>query len=370
MSNTASNAADDRPLVRLGGPEDIVAAIPYLLGFHPRESIVAVGLRGRRRRVCLAIRLDLPGPELERDVADLLSAHLRHAGAKAAILLIVTEKEPAAAISGAGSGSGSENPVPERAPAELPRQGLVDAVRAALDLAQIRVQDLLCVRSERWWSYLCAQPGCCPPEGNPVRGGGVTALAAATAVEGRAVLPDRDALARTLAPVESPPSRARRQLFDGAARDHRDQTAAIGTDQARRFFVAAITAAVEARADRAEPLADTEAARFAVALTDVESRDACMRWLNAPLADAAEGLWLELLRSAVPPYAAAPATLVALHAYARGDGAFARICADRALGDDPGYSMAHLIHESLDRGLGPVEIRELASCLKPSCADT
>ncbi len=71
----------------------------------------------------------------------------------------------------------------------------------------------------------------------------------------------------------------------------------------------------------------------------------------------------------MPPYTAGPATLLALHAYARGDGTFARICAERALADDPAYPMAALVGEALDRGLPPAAIRELAACLEPTEGD-
>ena len=34
--------------LRLTGPADLLVAVPYLLGFHPRESPVLVVLAGRR----------------------------------------------------------------------------------------------------------------------------------------------------------------------------------------------------------------------------------------------------------------------------------------------------------------------------------
>lgn len=358
MPNTASNpTAAGRPLVRLGGPEDMVAAIPYLLGFHPRESVVAVGLRGRRRRVCLAIRLDLPPPPGERDAADLIAAHLRNARASQAVLVVITEDTPAGA------------PAPGPGP-RLPREALISTLRGALTGARIDIHDALCIRSGRWWSYTCADPACCPPEGLPVPAGSVTALAAATAADGVVVLPDREALEQTVAPAEPRPSPRRRRLFDAAAAAHRDEVAAVGAGAAKAAVVEELAALIERRAERSEPLPLEQAARIAAALTDLDTRDACIRWLTAPLADIAEGLWRELVRTAPPTYVAAPATLLALHAYARGDGAFARICANRALADDPTCAMARLVHVSLDRGLGPSQIRELAGRLKGRCADT
>ena len=47
--------------IRLGGPSDILAVLPYQLGFHPRESLVVVSLHGTR--MGLVQRIDLPPPE-------------------------------------------------------------------------------------------------------------------------------------------------------------------------------------------------------------------------------------------------------------------------------------------------------------------
>ena len=41
-------------------PADMVAAVPYLLGFHPADSVVVVAVRGRR--VVFAARGDLSAP--------------------------------------------------------------------------------------------------------------------------------------------------------------------------------------------------------------------------------------------------------------------------------------------------------------------
>jgi hypothetical protein len=88
-----------------------------------------------------------------------------------------------------------------------------------------------------------------------------------------------------------------------------------------------------------------------------------MYWIGGELAGAAEGLWLELVRRGVPPYAAAPAALLGLYAYGRGDGAFAGLCADRALASDPGYVLAGLIQEALDFGIAPEDITRIAAAL-------
>src|SRR5262245_30004287 len=46
------------PRVTLRTPTDVLAAVPYLLGFHPGESVVIIGLHGAR--LAFNVRADLP----------------------------------------------------------------------------------------------------------------------------------------------------------------------------------------------------------------------------------------------------------------------------------------------------------------------
>ena len=49
--------------LNLASPGELIAAIPFLLGFHPRRSVVLMALR--QRRLSLTQRLDLPDPGQE-----------------------------------------------------------------------------------------------------------------------------------------------------------------------------------------------------------------------------------------------------------------------------------------------------------------
>lgn len=332
--------------VRLDGPAGLAAALPLLVGFQPRESVVVIGVTGRRDRVRLTLRVDLPPPGVAAPLAEVFAGHLGSAGATAALLVVVTEEPDAGAA--------------------LPRADLVEEFRAALGRVRIDVHDALCVRGGHWWSYLCTEPRCCPPAGTPVRPELAGVLAAAMVAEGRVVHADRADLVATLAPhpVADPAASASRFAAAGAEARRR-----LGTAAGRRAAVEEIAAAVTARIGWPAPVGQEQTVRFCVALARTEVRDACLRWLRTDAADAAEGLWLELLRAAAPPYAAAPATLLALHAYARGDGTLARIAADRALADEPGHTLARMVHDLLDRGVRPAEIGELGAWVEAAGGD-
>ena len=64
-------------------------------------------------------------------------------------------------------------------------------------------------------------------------------------------------------------------------------------------------------------------------------------------------LWTDLTRHAQPGYIAAPASLLAFTAWQAGNGALANLALDRAEADDPGYSMALLLRDTLTAGAPP-----------------
>jgi hypothetical protein len=64
-------------------------------------------------------------------------------------------------------------------------------------------------------------------------------------------------------------------------------------------------------------------------------------------------LWTDLTRMARPGYVPAPASLLAFVAWQSGNGALANVALDRALADDPCYSMARLLRQAVDSGAPP-----------------
>ena len=71
--------------ITLRGPDDVIAVLPYQLGYHPRDCVVAVSLRDRR--VGLVARTDLPPPEHAGAVVDGLVGPLLRDGATSVIVV-------------------------------------------------------------------------------------------------------------------------------------------------------------------------------------------------------------------------------------------------------------------------------------------
>lgn len=111
--------------------------------------------------------------------------------------------------------------------------------------------------------------------------------------------------------------------------------------------------------DRA--LTDEAAGALLVALTDVRVRDYLATWCGDDRAGQAVALSVELARRAVTAEQAAAAySVAAWAAWALGWGAWSRLCLERAANAVPGYALAGLIKQGLERGVGPEMVREAA----------
>jgi hypothetical protein len=353
MDDDPSARLDDllSPVVRLSGPADILGVLPYRLGFHPTESLVVVCLEGPRRRDRLVMRLDLPPAAGEEVVAAEVAERIAHVGASAAVAVVYT-------------GARSR---PRRG--RLARSGLVRALRHALDDRGIGLQEALLVADGRWWSYLCHDPVCCPAAGTllPAEPTAATLRYAAEAVaQGEIVLADRDALLRSVEPSDHAVARAVREQAAMAAEQ---LLIAAGQDGAGLDGLRALTTArLQALRGRWElgdrRLPPEDAAVVVLGLHDKTCRDAAM---TAVLDDDAESL-LDLLgalvRQADDPDAAPVCTVLGWVAYAAGNGALAAVAAERAVRCEPGYAMAELLLEGMDRMVPPGHLRQISLAVR------
>lgn len=326
--------------VRIGSADAILAVVPHLLGFHPDRSLVVLGIGGPHSRVRLAFRYDLPDLAEEGLVTEI--------GSHAASVL-TRQCLNTAIIIGYGAG-----------PLVTP---VVDVVGSALTDAGIKLHDILRVEDGRYWSYMCADPACCPPEGVRFDAEGHPA-AAALGAAGLVVRPDREALAGTLAaePSEAAAMAAAvRRALDRAGRLVDERLAATDggdllqslADSGRRA-VRKVIAAYR----KGGNLTDLdEIAWLGLALTDLRVRDDAWARMDPEFRVAHLRLWTDLVRRLPDEYVPAPASLLAFAAWQSGDGALASIAIERALAADPSYSLALLIAEALHAGLPPSAAR-------------
>jgi hypothetical protein len=326
-----------KPVARLTTPAQLVASLPLWLGYRPTESLVVACCHEPRGRIGLTMRFDLPAPEHEQLLVDEVERRVRLEQATRVVVAVYTAQADG-----------------ER----RARTVLVDLLRQVF--ADLVVSEVVLVRDGRFWSYLCSEPACCPEAGTPVDdardSAPVRLLEAEQVLNGRAVLPNRTALAATVAGPVLLAAEVAAQRCEVAARL---LTRAIRETGLTAAGDASLRAWREAVARfRAPParLGEMEAAALAVSLVDVRVRD---RLIAARRADVPGLLALleELVRRTPAPYDAAVCTVLAWLAYCEGGGPLVTIALDRALATDPGYRLARLLQQAVLAQLPPAQLR-------------
>jgi hypothetical protein len=305
--------------------------VPYLLGFHPSDSVVVVAMR--KRRLVFAARADLPPagapPKEVTGAVGYLAAMVAHQDAGAATVI----------------GYGPADSV----------DAVMPLVRDALRGRGIEITELLRACEGRFWSYLCDNPECCPPEGTPYDPA-TSPVAAAATYAGQIALPDRTALVRQVAPIGGLTRESMRQATLRA--EHRLSALLDESEPddllGRRALTMAGAAAVTTVLDRArsgDRPSDDEVAWLTLLLAHVDIRDSAWRQVSAD--DWQVALWRDVVRRAEPDLVPAPASLLAFAAWRVGHGALANVALDRALREDPAYSLALLLRQVVDGGVPP-----------------
>src|SRR3954447_1717508 len=275
--------------VRLSDPGEVAAALPHLIGFRPRESLVVISLRGRRtRRFGLTARVDLPPAEHRVAVVGGLVGSVMTDRPAAVLVLVVSEFPDDLAVDRWPGGA-------DRRPT-LPHRDLVHEAVLGFAERSVPVQETLLVRRGRWWSYDCPRACCAPTAGTPLPGGTST-LAAASAWRGQVLAEDRGALARRIAPVGFLAAAGMSRACDEVGLDLARAEAERGwEDVAEESWAEVRRALLRTAPGSVGQISDHEVARVAWALRDIGVRDRALSLALGSGAAAAEGLWTEVTR--------------------------------------------------------------------------
>ncbi|MFF9025286.1 DUF4192 domain-containing protein [Streptomyces eurythermus] len=367
----SAGPADHTAQVTLRTPAELADALPYLLGYRPEDSMVLVALhdRGGCGRFGGRARLGIPANEEDweaaaRQLARGLVTGSERRGARPEGMVAYVCQEP-----GPGE-SGRE--VKQR----LTR--LAQLMRTECGSLDVPVVEALCVSDGRFWSYCCPVKGCCPEDGSPMGLPGTSVLAAAATYAGLQVRGTLKELRARLQPWESAAALDQEIALDAAGmslvprildettrEEVAQETLVLAERIIRRFAAAAPVSGTHPADVRDDGLLDAdEAATLILGLQDRTTRDRAAAWMEGDVAGPALRLWRALARRCVGPYsehAAAPLTLAGWVAWSTGDELEAREALAMALGADPDYLFARLLHQACNEGLDPEAVRR---CLR------
>ena len=301
-------------------------------------------LRGRRMGPVL--RLDLPrGLAANRATAQYLVQQSGRHATKVALICYTDERN------GAGRGRPS-----------YPREDLIGMCVAELRAVGMPVFDAMLIRDGLVWSYLRHSPA---DEGYPLPAAGdqrIGHLSSANVAAGRAVLPDREALAATVqGPTGIRAEAAMRQFTLAADRfasriadlNHR-QTIAEGCRIAEDRLTICSAANLAGRAMPIEAVAD-----LALLVSHTQVRDVVVSWALQRVTSGSLSLCLELARWSPDEVAAPVCEVLGLVAYRHGDGALAQLAVDRVVACEPENRLAGTLVELFNSGTEPAELDSL-----------
>jgi hypothetical protein len=314
---------DPRKTFTARSPVDLVAVVPYVLGFHPSDSVVLLTFGPGE---AFHARVDLPSDEDDqRDVVTMLADVVtRHGVGRVAVLLYTTDPWVAAAF--------HDVVVPE----------LVRRDVEVLDVLRVGAGRVHCAREvdDPGTAYdLTTHP-----------------FTAEQVVGGAVVESSRDALARTLLCVDEDDALAvaaaaqgAERGFDGPPPDVTLQDLCDDLVEQARWVQRTIRRQLRSGA----PLAPRDAGRLLVLVLGLPLRD--VAWSEMTRATATEHveLWRDLVRRCPRHLLAGPACLLAFAAWLAGQGALAWCALDRCAEVDPDYSMADCIAQLLAGAVPP-----------------
>jgi len=296
------------PAIVVHTPDDLLAAIPHMLGFNPEESIVLMPVS----KGLPMVRVDLPRTDPDRDqvLEALRGPYGRNAHPGATVALVcVTE---------------------DRRSAELASQHIAAGLEQVGVAAPLRIW----ATDARWVEFNSGDAGNRTAEA-------ASRIAAHAVLAGRPwPAGTRESLAASLAGDRSPVAQL---LPDALAASEASNTIAE-----RNWAVGRL----EQFHSDGNRLSDHAATRMLVALRSIKVRDALWEDMRQDNSTEHAALWADLTRRAPDEVRTPAATLLAFSSWLGGDGAKAW-CALDQIPDGPLYSMAALVATALQDGVNP-----------------
>lgn len=324
-------------MTTLTSPHDLLAAIPFLVGFKPEDSIVLLTLKDDS--IAMAMRIDFP-ETLDSEQVEVIMGHLQSNESQAVIAVYY---------------------IPETSTAS---SEVIKSITEAIDTKQMPLRESLIVHAGRWRSLICEDVECCPPEGSPMPALEQSRIAAEQVAAGKPI--PFENVADMVDSIAATPDDGELLKFIRSIKtikDHEDpvplqrQGAEAITD-----FIADFAAEGLCRDKKLIAL-------VLVRLLDLQVRDFALGSVTAETIDTYFSAWRWLLRIAPQGYVAPVATLLAAVAYERGDGALAHRALDRAESDDADYAMTGLLRQVFSSGWAPQSFAAMRAELHPRICD-
>ncbi len=319
---TATDPFEPLRAVRLTTEADVLAFIPYTLGFHPHDSLVVVGIGSRGGPMVARSDLRVEQAAL-RAYAEEVSSAAAGSGIGHAILVAYTDDVGPALLA-------------------------VDEMADALAARDVPVVHAFRAEPDRFFPLSPAEPGWGVGTAYDVSTHALTAHAVA---EGRVTYADRAQLEASLDPADLDLVDA---VGDALAEPASADLADRAVLRAEADWAAAWVGDRLARPVEVPrwPAAD-EVARLLRVVAVADAREVVWARITRDTATAHTHLWRTVARMAPDGHRAPAWALLAFAAWLEGNGALAWCAVDRARADDPDLGLTAVVAAALEDAVPP-----------------
>jgi hypothetical protein len=324
--------------VRRQDLSELIAGIPHVLGTSPTNSLVLYTFGGADSiRLATTLTGKLPPPTAVGSLVARALTATRLIGATAVIAVVV---------------GGEETPTPSN---PLPHRVLVETLRHTFESEGIVLVHASWVnRTDPGEPWRCYDDITCH---DTVPDAVTSTLTAAASVAGVAAFSTREDLAALLAPDGKDDLAERSTLLDEQLRK---PSAPYTADELTADLELIKRTIHRARESRQLPtFTDLELVRLAHAIAQAEVRDECLMIALGPGSDAAERVWLALVRALPAPERAEAAFLLAMSTFLRGEVVVAALALETALEANPAHALAPILTSNLTKGTTPTQLRAM-----------
>ena len=324
----------------LTSAHDLITAVPFLIGFHPTNSLVLIAVKDGA--IGLAMRIDLPS-HIDSDEIDLLAHHFIRDQAQAALLVAYMPQERSDGDS------------------------LLISLGAGLIRNGIEIQESLLITGGRYRSIICRDGTCCPAAGKALPSIEDSAIAAEHVVAG-IPMPYGD-ISELIDSISADSQSLSTEWISDVSGYLVDEDSPEIVPLRRDGVEAMLLLLDEFRIGRG-PTDQRLVARVIGRMSDVQVRDYAMGVHQEDNYDLYFAMWRELLRLSPVGSVAPIACIVAAMAYENGDGALAQRALDRAISDNASYPLAALLRRVFNAGWPAQSFAQMRSELHPKVIST